>query len=197
VAGTGRPGWLEAVEQEAKRYFEHDCAHGWDHVERVRTLAVAMAEREGGDALVTEAAALLHDIGRHGPGESSSGHATASAGLAGPVLARVGCPTDKAETIVSAIADHSYQEGRQPRCLEGRILQDADRLDAMGAVGIGRAFMRAGERGRSLASAAQHFHDKLLRLQDGMHTETARELAARRHQVLERFLSDLKTEQNL
>jgi uncharacterized protein len=194
VAGTGRPDWLEAVEQEAKRYFEHDCAHGWDHVERVRALAVALAEREGGDIVVTEAAALLHDIGRQGPGESSSGHAAASAELAGPILQRVGCPTEKAETIVASIADHSYQEGRQPRCLEGRILQDADRLDAMGAVGIGRAFMRAGERRRSLASAAQHFHDKLLQLEDGMHTETAREMAVGRHGVLERFLRELEAE---
>ncbi len=103
---------------------------------------------------------------------------------------------DKTETIVSAIADHSYQEGRRPRCLEGRVLQDADRLDAMGAVGIGRAFMRAGERGRSLSSAAQHFHDKLLRLQDGMHTEAAREMAAGRHGVLERFLGELAAERS-
>jgi len=160
----------------------------------VRFIAVSLADAEGADHDICEAAALLHDIGRGRPAEPSSGHAAVSAERAKPILERVGCPPEKVPVILSAIAQHSFHQGETPRELEARILQDADRLDAMGAVGIARAFMRAGEQGRSLAAAVDHFHEKLLRLQDQMHTPAARAMAARRHQILVRFLEDLAAE---
>jgi len=186
--------WVARAELEARRFFPHECSHGWDHVLRVRYLAVSLADAEGADHDICEAAALLHDIGRGKPGEPSSGHAAVSAQRAEPILERVGCPDAKAPAILDAIAQHSFHEGATPRELEARILQDADRLDALGAVGIARAFMRAGEQGRALSTAVEHFHEKLLRLRDQMHTPAARAMADRRHRILLRFLEDLADE---
>lgn len=186
--------WVTRAEAEARPFFTHDCAHGWDHVQRVRYLAVSLADAEGADHDICEAAALLHDIGRGAPGQPSTGHAAVSAERAKPILERIGCPPDKRPAILAAIAQHSYHEGEIPSELEARILQDADRLDAMGAVGIARAFMRAGEQGRALSTAVDHFHRKLLRLRDQMHTPAARAMADRRHRILLRFLEDLANE---
>jgi len=186
--------WFHGLEAEAQGFFPHACAHGWDHVMRVRGLAMHIARAESADLEVVDAAALLHDIGRGGPHDASEGHAAASAQLAEITLDRRDCPPGERAAIIAAIRDHSYAEGCTPASLEGRILQDADRLDACGAVGIARAFMRAGEQGRAMDTAVAHFHDKLLRLGEGMHTPTARRIAEERHEVLVRFLEDLTRE---
>jgi uncharacterized protein len=83
----------------------------------------------------------------------------------------------------------------RPKTLEGKIVQDADRLDAMGAIGIARTFAFGGERGRSIEDSVQHFYDKLLLLKDEMNTEAGRRMAEERHNFMERFLVELKQEQ--
>ena len=84
--------------------------------------------------------------------------------------------------------------GQTPDSLEGRIVQDADRLDAIGAVGIARAFAFGGRHGRSFESNIGHFHEKLLLLKDGMNTAKAREMAASRHAFLEEFIEHFNAE---
>lgn len=88
----------------------------------------------------------------------------------------------------------SRNRGRGSLTPEGKIVQDADRLDAMGAVGIARTFAYGGEHGRSMQESVQHFYDKLLRLKGLMNTETGKQMAEKRHAFLEQFLSEYKQE---
>ena len=97
----------------------------------------------------------------------------------------------KIEEICSVINSVSFSKnrGKKPETLEGKIVQDADRLDAMGAIGIARTFAFGGEHGRSIEESVMHFHEKLLLLKDEMNTESARKIAESRHAFLEEFLS--------
>jgi uncharacterized protein len=112
--------------------------------------------------------------------------------------------------VLYAVEVHRFSKGIVPAKLEARILQDADRLDALGAIGIARVFLTGGVLGRALYNPVDpfcrsrepddkrwnldHFFRKLLKLESGMHTRTARKLAARRADVLKRYLSDLQRE---
>ena len=88
----------------------------------------------------------------------------------------------------------SKNKDTHPESIEGKIVQDADRLDAMGAIGIARTFAYGGKNGRSLDSSLQHFEDKLLLLKDKMNTEQAKQMAEVRHTYLEEFLDEFKSE---
>ena len=88
----------------------------------------------------------------------------------------------------------SRNQGRTPETIEGRIVQDADRLDALGAIGVARTFAYGGKHGRPLQDSVNHFHEKLLRLKDMMNTETGRRLAEERHRFLEAFLREYEEE---
>ena len=107
-----------------------------------------------------------------------------------------GVTSDRIERIIAAINAVSFSQnrGRKPDSIEGKIVQDADRLDAIGAVGIARTFAYGGEHRRSLNASIGHFHDKLLRLKDEMNTETALEIAQARHQYMVDFLAEYKHE---
>ena len=100
------------------------------------------------------------------------------------------------EEICKVINGVSFSKNRgvQPETTEGKIVQDADRLDAMGAIGIARTFAFGGERGRSIEDSVQHFYDKLLLLKDEMNTEAGRQMAEERHDFMEQFLVELKKE---
>ena len=102
----------------------------------------------------------------------------------------------KTEEIIAAINSVSFSQnrGKRPETLEGKIVQDADRLDAIGAVGIARTFAFGGEHGRSLDSSILHFHEKLLLLKDEMNTETARQMAEERHAFMLEFLKRYEKE---
>ena len=96
---------------------------------------------------------------------------------------------DRICRIINSVS-FSQNRGRRPETIEGQIVQDADRLDAMGAVGIARTFAFGGEHGRPLRESVQHFYDKLLLLRDLMNTGAGRELAEKRHIFLESFLRE-------
>jgi len=128
-------------------------SHGWDHAERVWNLCRHIGRAEGADLEILRPAAYLHDIGR--PEEKASGgeicHAVAGAARARPILEDHGCDKETVEKVVHCIASHRFRRnGEQPGTLEARVLFDADKLDAIGAVGIGRAFLFAGEVGARL-----------------------------------------------
>ena len=88
----------------------------------------------------------------------------------------------------------SKNRGKKPESLEGMIVQDADRLDAIGAIGIARTFAFGGEHGRTLDASIQHFHDKLLLLKNEMNTETAKKMAEDRHRFMEQYLIEYQKE---
>ena len=109
-----------------------------------------------------------------------------------------GIPEAQIEAVCNAVNSVSFSQnkGKTPETPEGRIVQDADRLDAIGAVGIGRTFAFGGEHGRPLQDSIRHFYDKLLLLKDQMNTETAKRMAAERHAFLEAFLREWNAELN-
>lgn len=169
-------------------------AHGFDHTGRVVRLCEQLGAREGADMAVLIPAALFHDIARPLEEETGVPHEEEGARIAAAYLRSVRCPEDRIAGIVHAIRAHRYSSGIAPETLEARVLSDADNLDAMGAVGIARTFIRAGEHGGGIADATAHFHDKLLNLRDLMYTKTAREIAAKRHALLVAFLAALEEE---
>jgi uncharacterized protein len=167
-------------------------SHDQGHVERVVKIAKFLAEKEGADIEVVMKAAELHDTVRN-----SQNHAVESARVAERILESKGYDSDFIAQVVHAIEAHSFSSGIEPKTLEARILSDADKLDAIGAVGVARAFLFSGEKGRSVEDTLKHFEEKLLHLKDLMYTKTAKLIAEKRHQFLAEFYRRLKDELEL
>lgn len=169
-------------------------SHGMDHTERVTRMCELIGESEHADMAILIPAALLHDIARPLEKEQSLPHEIEGARMAEEFLAGIGYDLTRIPAITAAIRTHRFSTGNSPESPEAKILSDADKLDAMGAVGIARTFMRAAEHGGDIDDAVFHFHDKLLKLQDRMHTETGRKIALERHAFLVAFLDALEKE---
>jgi uncharacterized protein len=204
---------LAAAEAFAREQLAGDATgHDWWHTERVRRLARAIAHGEGADAFTCELAALLHDVADDKiAGDEETGMRRVREWLAGQPIA--GAVRDH---VMEIIATLSFAGGNRPpmRTLEGAVVQDADRLDAIGAIGIARTFAYGGARGRPLhepgeqartyatkeeyrastASSTAHFREKLLLLKDRMNTAHARRLAEARHQYMVAFLEEFQRE---
>ena len=165
----------------------HDAAHSL----RVYRNALRIAERESGcDMEIVALAALLHDADDH-----KLFHTENNANARSFLTAQKVAP-EKIKHICEAINTVSFSQNRskRPETIEGKIVQDADRLDALGAIGVARTFAYGGEHGRSLDESVAHFHEKLLLLKDELNTETARRLAEPRHAFLEQFLEEYEKE---
>ena len=165
----------------------HDAAHSL----RVYRNAMKIAETEPeADKEIVALAALLHDADDHKLFHTENNENTRS------FLMENRVPEETIDQICAAINAVSFSQnrGKRPDTIEGRIVQDADRLDALGAIGIARTFAYGGEHGRPLLESMQHFHDKLLLLKDAMNTESGRALAEGRHAFLEAFLRELEKE---
>jgi len=199
-------------------YAGADPAHDFSHIMRVFRNAKVIGEEEGADMQVLLLAALLHDAfagpkNPNSPDSSESGSTdsrSARRRLVDDLLEKMEISAEKREKVLYAVEVHRFSRGIVPKTPEARILQDADRLDAMGAIGIARVFMTGGTLGRALCSPEDpfcrarepddglwnldHFYRKLLKLEAGMHTVTARRLAERRAAVLRRYLQDLEEE---
>jgi uncharacterized protein len=193
--------------EEARQYYTGtDAAHGFDHVLRVLTLAERIAQAEGADLEIVRAAALLHDVGRTEEERGGGCHARIGAELAREILR--GHPQDRVEAVVEAIAAHRFRRDPSPQSLEAQVLYDADKLDAIGAIGIARAYAIAGHEGQRLwadltadsddgqggHTPVHEFDFKLSRLKDKLFTITARRIAADRHRFMVAFFQRLTEE---
>ncbi len=204
--------WQALVEEARGIYEANGSSHRWDHVQRVLALAERLARSEGANLEVVRVAALLHDIGR-GEEQRSQGavcHAAFGAKLAHQILSRYNLPPDFIKAVVHAIETHRFRSSRRPESLEAKVLFDADKLDALGAVGIGRAFLFAGEVGARLHNpevdltktqpygpedtAWREFKTKLCKIKDCMLTEEGRRLAEERFRFMEEFFRRLNKE---
>ncbi|WP_062398434.1 HD domain-containing protein [Methanogenium cariaci] len=179
-------------------FFSQSGTHGLDHILRVTRLSQEIGVAEGADMRVLIPAALFHDIARPIEDETGIPHQEeGGARIAEEYLRKAGYDAARIAAIVHAIRSHRFSTGPEPETLEAQVLSDADNLDAMGAVGIARTFMRAGERGGDGigGGAVGHIHEKLLKLQGGlMYTDTAQEIAEQRHALLQRFVESLEDE---
>ena len=185
-------GMTEAAIEYVRSLFDSNSdGHGFDHTLRVYQNALLIAESEPGcDLQIVALAALLHDADDHKL-FSTENNANARRFLTGRSV-----PADRIDRICEVINAVSFSKNRdkRPDTLEGRIVQDADRLDAIGAVGIARTFAFGGSHERALDSSIDHFYEKLLLLKDMMNTAKARELAEARHAFMEAFLQEWSAE---
>ena len=165
----------------------HDAAHS---LRVYRNALLIAGEEHGCDMEIVALAALLHDADDHKLFHTEN-NANARSFLTAQKIA-----PEKIERICEAInaVSFSRNRGKRPQTIEGQIVQDADRLDALGAIGVARTFAYGGEHGRSLDESVAHFHEKLLLLKDELNTDTARKLAEPRHAFLERFLEEYERE---
>lgn len=165
--------------------------HDISHSVRVYKNALKIAESEPDcDMLVVSLASLLHDADDHKLFDNENNE------NARAFLSKNSVPADKTEEIIKVINSVSFSQnrGRKPETIEGMIVQDADRLDAIGAIGIARTFAFGGEHKRSIEDSVQHFYDKLLLIKDELNTEAAKTEADKRHAFLEAFISELNDE---
>ena len=204
------------TEDQARQYYgDNDISHSFEHVRRVVALAERIAKAEGADVDIVRTAALLHDIGREEQSRTGACHAKVGARLSREIL------TDHSPEFVSAvvhaIATHRYRDQDTiPQTLEAKVLFDADKLDAIGAIGVGRAYAMAGWRGQKLWSPldapdsgdrssviegkaeehtpVQEYLFKLRHLKDVMFTNLGRSLAAERHAFMVSFFERLDRE---
>lgn len=177
------------------------AGHGWDHVERVVSNALVISADVGGDRFVIELAALLHDIGdaKFHDGRERSGE------FSRQILLEFGGETDVIEHVTHIVDNLSFRRRHdaRPLSLEGKIVQDADRLDALGAIGIVRTIEYGHSAGRAFYSSEDvpttfdHFHEKLLRLSESMNTEIGKRLAKEREQFMVEFLERYQAEQRI
>ena len=186
----------ERLIENAMKYIEsmfQDNADGHDaaHSLRVYRNALHLADcYPDCDKRIVLLAALLHDVDDH------KLFNTENNANARRFLETQNLSTEEIEQICSIINNVSFSKnrGKSPESIEGKIVQDADRLDALGAIGIARTFAYGGKNGRSLEESLQHFYDKLLLLKDEMNTEEAKRLATERHKYLEGFIAEFKVE---
>ncbi|HSB47796.1 MAG TPA: HD domain-containing protein [Candidatus Bilamarchaeum sp.] len=203
-----RNALVEKTAQYVKGRLDGEASgHDWHHVLRVMRMATHIAGKEGADLFSVQMAALLHDLddwkfredGESGPREAREW------------LESLGLDSGETGRICSIIEGISFRGAgveTPMETLEGKVVQDADRLDAIGAVGIGRAFAYGGRKGRLMhdpdskpsmhksfedykagkGTTVNHFYEKLLLLKDRMNTETGKKMAAERHAFLEIFL---------
>jgi uncharacterized protein len=204
---------LAAAEEYARTELRHEgSGHDWRHIERVRNLARTIAREEGADLYICELAALLHDLAdAKVAGDEATGQRRVR-----DWLVEYKVEPSVIERVMEIIATMSFAGGNRPpmTTIEGRVVQDADRLDAIGAVGIARTFAYGGSRGRLLydpdippqqhtsaevyhtsdAPTINHFYEKLLLLKERMNTAYARRLAEGRHAYIEAFLAEFYAE---
>jgi uncharacterized protein len=197
---------LDTVKNKAHKHFQGvKGSHNWDHTLRVCRLCERIGCAEGVDLNVLMVAAYLHDIGR-GYQDDSSGavcHAAKGARMAAPIVENLALSEAQKRNILHCIRSHRFRGDRQPQTPEARVLFDADKLDAIGAVGVARAFLFAGEVGARLHNGETRVEDtrpyspddtgfrefkvKLCKIKDRMQTKEGLKLADERHAFMEEF----------
>ena len=191
--------------------MENDSAHDFEHVMRVYKNAQKICKKEKANEKLVLSAALLHDIVSYPKSHKRSKMSSIeSAKKSKQILKKYDFPEDEIEIISDAIRDHSFSQKKIPATVEGKILQDADRLDALGAIGIARVFATGGSLKRPFYNiddpfcktrspndkiwTVDHFFQKLLTLESLMNTKSGKSEAKKRTKVLKDYLKQLKQE---
>ncbi len=206
---------IEATITFVKNILSSDSSgHDWWHIERVRKAALQIGENENANLFIVEMAALLHDVADEKLNKSEE----EGLGKVCKWLASIHIPNSDQEEIIEIISTMSFKGGNRPpmKTIEGKVVQDADRLDAIGAIGIARTFAYAGAHGDLMydpdlpyrevltkeeyrngkSTAVNHFYEKLLKLKDTLNTNAAKEVAQERHDFMLAFLEQFYKEWN-
>ena len=172
--------------------FLKDGNHDINHIRRVLNNAITIWKTEGGNIFAIKIASILHDIGR--PIETLTGedHAKISAQIAKRLMSLWNVGEDIQNMVYDAIYNHRFSNKQEPKTIEGKILSDADKLDAIGAIGIARVFKHNCL--RTIEEDLQHFYEKILKLPQYMYTETGYKLATKRIKLVKLFIKQLEEE---
>lgn len=206
---------VQRIKSHVKNQLEDDASgHDWYHIERVFKTAQHLQSKEGGDRELVEIAALLHDISDH---KLNGGILNDGGRVSQQILLDEGCDDEfarKVADIVDAVSFKGAGVEDKPSSLEAQIVQDADRLDAIGAIGIARVFAYGGSKNQAMhdpqltpklhssfeeyvgakTTSINHFYEKLLLLHERLHTATAKEIGKERHLIMERYLDQFYNE---
>ncbi|MDP3882897.1 MAG: HD domain-containing protein [Candidatus Staskawiczbacteria bacterium] len=204
---------LEKIKEEVRQKLSGiNSCHEWEHTERVYNLAMHIGKKENADLEVLGLAAVLHDIARKEQDDSKgeADHAVMGAEMAEKILKKHDIFEEKIENIVHCIKAHRYRNNIVPETIEAKVLYDSDKLDAIGATGIGRAFSFAGHVGAkvhdknvNLEKSTEYTQDdtayreyliKLKRIKDKMLTDEGKRIAQNRHNFMELFFERLNKE---
>jgi len=205
--------FIEKIRNEAKGYFHNARgSHDWDHTERVYNFCLRIGKKENADMEILKLAAILHDIGREEEDRLNGKicHAEKGAILAKKLLEKYNIKKEKIEKIYHCIKCHRFRGNNIPKAKEAKILFDADKLDSIGAVGIGRTFLFAGEIGARLHNkdvdvekikpytigdtAYREFTLTLRKIKDRMLTKEGKRIAKERHKFMVDFFNRLDKE---
>lgn len=185
---------IDSAKQFVESLFAGDYSgHDAEHTMRVYNNALLITEKEPGcDRLVVSLAALLHDV------DDYKLFSTENNENARTFLKEQQMDPETIEQICEIINGVSFSKNRgvSPRTIEGKIVQDADRLDAIGAIGIARTFAYGGSHGRSIRESLKHFDEKLLLLKNEMNTEEGKRIAQARHEYMKVFVDEIEREMN-
>ncbi|MGE5329852.1 MAG: HD domain-containing protein [Deltaproteobacteria bacterium] len=200
------------IQEVKSRYFTARKSHDWEHTKRVYNLCMHIGKIENADLEVLKISAFLHDIGRETEDKSEGKHCHAEIGavLAREILENYEYPKEFIDKVVHCIETHRFRGKRVPDSLEAKILFDADKLDAIGAIGIGRAFVFAGEVGAKVHNkyvdiantkpyteedtAYREFKVKLIKVKDRMITQEGKRIALDRHNFMVNYFERLNQE---
>jgi uncharacterized protein len=204
---------FKEITDTVRKIFENNKgSHDWDHTERVLNMALKIAVLENADIDVVRYAAVLHDICRYDE-DISKGlihHEEKGAQVAKSILIKNGIDNDMIEKVCGCIRTHRFRRGNKPVSIEAKVLFDADKLDGIGAIGIGRAFVFAGENGARVHdpgvdientesytkedTAYREYLVKLSKIKDRVLTDTAKSIADERHNFMVAFFKKLNDE---
>ena len=202
---------INSLKQEIHSLMINDSAHDFDHIMRVFKNAQKICKKENANEKLVLSAVLLHDIVSYPKSDKRSKSSSIKcAEESKKILKKFNFTKEEVQIISDAIRDHSFSRNKIPITLEGKILQDADRLDAIGAIGIARVFAVGGSEKRPFYNVQDpfcknripndkiwtldHFYHKLLKLESLMNTKSGKIEAKKRTKVLKGFLNELKKE---
>lgn len=202
---------LESLKKDVKKIMKNDPAHDFEHIMRVYKNAQKICKKEMVDEKLVLSAALLHDVVSYPKSDQRSKMSSVeSAKKSKQILKKYDYSEDEITIISDAIRDHSFSQKKTPKTIEGKILQDSDRLDALGAIGIARVFATGGSLKRPFYNiddpfckqrtpddktwTVDHFFQKLLKLESLMNTKSGKIEAKRRTKILREYLKQLQQE---
>lgn len=202
---------LDLIKIDIKKIIHNDPAHDFDHIMRVYKNAQQIIKKEKVNETLVLSAVLLHDIASFPKSDKRSKNSSIeSAKKAKTILKKYDFTSDEITIVCDAISEHSFSQKKIPKTIEGKILQDADRLDALGAIGIARVFATGGSLRRQFYNlddpfckkripddkiwTLDHFFEKLLKLEFLMNTNSGKIEAKKRTKILKDFLKQLKHE---
>lgn len=190
---------IKTQEYIKETFLREGTGHDYFHIERVVINSRKILQTEKADGFLVELAAWLHDLGDH----KLHNGVDKSEELINAFLNSLVVEQPIIDRVIEIVSQVSFSKGNRPSSIEAEIVQDADRLDAIGAIGIARCFAYGGSKHRILyspdekekeSSSIQHFYDKLLKIKGLINTESAKLIAARRHSFMEEYLAEFYRE---